>query len=44
MMSFLELKRYKEKEASIKKTQNRDNNQSKITILLKIIYSFQVTN
>ena len=41
MMSFLELKRYKEKEASIK---NRDNNQSKITILLKIIYSFQVTN
>ena len=43
MMSFLEIKRYKEKEAS-KKTQNRDNNQSKITILLKIIYSFQVTN
>ena len=44
MMSFQELKRYKEKEASIKKKQNRDNNQSKITILLKIIYSFQVTN
>ena len=28
MMSFQELKKYKEKEASIKK-QNRDNNQSK---------------